>query len=125
MSGDMNKEQAAGIIRDALGDAKAEEFLSSILGPEEWAKKKEEAEERNEELKQAARLFYNVFATGDGPQVLEILRHKTIFLSTMDRDGAIIEGNIPLNPGEFMAGREMQNALIRFIERQIKFAQED
>lgn len=120
----MTKEEALAVLRDFGGEGTAADFLSSVLSPEEVEAAKVAQEEANEQRIADAQIFFDVFMTGRGPELLEILRHKTVYLSTMDRDNCVIDGNIPLNPGELMAGREMQNALIRFIERQIRIAQE-
>lgn len=102
----------------------AKAFLASILGPEEAAKIEKDAEVNREQTIADARIFFDVFGQGRGAELLEILKHKTIYASTMDRSSAICDADIPLNPGEFMAMREGQNALIRFIERQMKLSQE-
>ena len=99
-------------------------FLASILGEEKVEKIKADNEADREQQIADARIFFEVFGTGRGPELLEILKHKTVYASTMERSGAICDADIPLNPGEFMAMREGQNALIRFIERQIKLSQE-
>lgn len=99
-------------------------FIAGIIGDEEATKLQEEQKEDRALLIQEARIFHDVFGQGRGPELLELLRHKTVYLSTMDRDNAIVDGNISLNPGEFMAGREMQNALVRWIERMLKLSQE-
>lgn len=118
----MNKDEAERIIREQMGDEKADAFLESILGPEEAAKLRDAQEELKQDQLEAARLFHDVFTNGNGPAVLEILRYKTTRLSVMqDTIGAV---EIPLNPGEFMAMREGQNALVRFIEGQIEKAKE-
>lgn len=103
---------------------KAMEFLEGIMTPEEFQKHTEESNEAREQAIADAQIFFDVFMTGRGPEMLEILKYKTVYLSTMNRSQAICEADIPLNPGEFMAGREMQNALIRWIEAQIKLSQE-
>lgn len=102
----------------------ARKFLISLLGEEEVAKIEVENDEDQAQRIEDARIFFDVFGTGRGPELLEILKHKTVYASTMNQAVAITDSDIPLNPGEFMALREGQNALIRFIERQIKLSQE-
>lgn len=102
----------------------ARSFLASILGEEEVAKIETDKEADREQQIADARIFFEVFGTGRGPELLEILKHKTIYASTMNRADAVLDCDIPLNPGEFMAAREGQNALIRFIDRQMKLSQE-
>lgn len=102
---------------------KAEEFLQGVMSPEELQEHQEHEQEQREQIIADAQIFYDVFMTGRGPEMLELLKYKTIYLSTMNRASAICDGDIPLNPGEFMAGREMQNALVRWIEAMIKLSQ--
>jgi len=118
----MNRDEAERVIREQMGDDKANAFLESILGPEEAAKLRDAQEELKQDQLEAARLFHDVFTNGNGPAVLEILRYKTTRISVMN--DAIGSVEIPLNPGEFMAMREGQNALVRFIEGQIERAKE-
>ncbi len=101
---------------------KAWEFLESVLGPEETAKIKEQHEDNRIQQIADAQIFFDVFGQGRGPEMLELLKYKTIYLSVMEN--GISEASIPLNPGEFMAMREGQNALVRWIERMIKLSQE-
>lgn len=104
--------------------SEAEEFLRSTIGDEAYENLiGQEKIDRSQQIADA-QIFFDVFGTGRGPEMLELLKHKTIFLSIMDRSSAVIDGDIALNPGEFMAGREMQNALIRWIERMVKLSQE-
>lgn len=100
------------------------EFLAGIMAPEEIEQL--QADQRQAQIQEIAdaQIFYDVFGGGRGPELLELLKAKTVHLSTMNRTAAIMEGDIPLNPGEFMAGREMQNALVRWIERMVKLSQE-
>lgn len=108
----------------AMSRDQAFELLEAVYSPEEIEKLKEEKQADAEQRIADARIFFEVFGNGRGPELLEILKHKTVYASTMSRGSAIIEGDIPLNPGEFMAFREGQNALVRFIERQMKISQE-
>lgn len=107
-----------------MGQKEAEDFLVSMLGHDRVEEIKEEKEADRIQMIADAQIFFDVFGVGRGPEMLELLKHKTIYLSSMDRGGCIIDGDIPLNPGEFMAGREMQNALIRWIERMVRLSQE-
>lgn len=109
---------------DSVMRKKAMEFLEGVMTPEEVEQHIEEGREQQEQRIADAQIFFDVFATGRGAEMLELLKYKTIYLSTMNRSQAICDGDIPLNPGEFMAGREMQNALIRWIEAQIEIAQQ-
>lgn len=103
---------------------KAEEFLAGIMEPQELEQMQKEGEEARVQQIADAQIFFDVFGTGRGPEMLELLKHKTVYVSTMNREAAIMDGDIPLNPGEFMAGREMQNALVRWIERMVQLSQE-
>lgn len=107
-----------------ISKEKLEEFLSGLLSSEEIEEQRQQIEASREQQIADARIFFEVFGEGRGVELLEILKHKTVYASTMERSGAICDADIPLNPGEFMAMREGQNALIRFIERQIKLSQE-
>lgn len=104
--------------------AKLEEFLTGIMEPDEIEKMHEDQRAARIQEIADAQIFFDVFGTGRGPELLELLKEKTVYASTMNRTSAIIEGDIPLNPGEFMAGREMQNALVRWIEHMVKLSQE-
>lgn len=101
---------------------RAAEFLKGIIGEEETAKVIEEDESQRVQQIADAQIFFDVFGAGRGPELLELFRHKTVYASVMEQ--TIGELQIPLNPGEFMAMREGQNAFVRWIERMIKLSQE-
>lgn len=103
---------------------KAREFLASVLGEEQAEKALADQAQTREQQIADAQIFFDVFGTGRGPEMLELLKHKTIYVSSADPSACVHDLAISLNPGEFMAGREMQNALIRWIERMVKLAQE-
>lgn len=98
------------------------EFLAGIIGEEEAVKLEEQGTASREQQIADAQIFFEVFGTGRGPELLELFRHKTVYASVMEQ--TIGELQIPLNPGEFMAMREGQNAFVRWIERMIKLSQE-
>lgn len=69
-----------------------------------------------------ARLFFAVFGTGRGPELLDLLRGKTIELPLMDVSGSLVRGEVALSPAEWAYVREGQNSIVREIEAQLKLA---
>lgn len=74
--------------------------------------------------REEARLFLDVFGTGRGPILLELLREKTIERDLMVASLTI--GNetreIPVNPAEWAYHRNGQNSVVRYIETQVREA---
>lgn len=92
-----------------------------------------EALEQNEEMQKAAmiaarekaRLFHDVFTTGRGPELLELLRLETIDLDLM-AVSPVIGGHLRemgVNPSEWAYHRNGQNSVVRYIFSQIRQAQ--
>lgn len=109
----------------AMNEEEFYRHLSAFMSDEEIEEIKEQSIINREQQIADARIFHDVFGTGRGPELLEVLRHKTTYLPAMNRSNALAdEIDIPLNPSEFMAFREGQNSIVRFIERQIKLSQE-
>lgn len=73
-------------------------------------------------LREQARLFYDVFAVGRGPELLEHLRARTIEFPLLLAGGTIGNIDIGLNPADWAFYREGQNSLIRYIIAQIRNA---
>lgn len=86
------------------------------------AHNKEQIEKHNEKQIEAAMDYYAAFNSVSGAIVLERLKDQTIRISTMNKSMCIIDGDIPLNPAEFMAFREGQNSIIRHIQDMIVLA---
>lgn len=101
-----------------------EEFMRGLTSPEEQEQSVEESKAIRKKQIEDAGIYFDVFSTGRGVELLEILKDRTTRASTMRVAGAIVDGDINMTAGEFMSGREMQNALIRFIESQIVLAQQ-
>lgn len=110
-----------------MTEAEALKILESAgFNPQDMQKMKEAndlaAAENFEKQIEEASIFFDAFSTVAGSEVLEVLKDRTTRLSVMNKSLCIEDGDIPLNPGEFMAYREGQNALIRFIVKQMKLA---
>lgn len=101
-----------------------ENFMAGLAGEEQQQLSEDQIREARRQQIEDAKIFYEVFGQGRGLEILDLLKDRTTRASVMQVTGCIIDGDINLSPGEFMAGREMQNALIRYIERQIMLAQE-
>lgn len=71
---------------------------------------------------ETSRLFFDVFGTGRGPELLQWLRDRTIEVSLINVSGAMVSGEIALSPADWAYIREGQNSLIREIERQLLIA---
>ena len=71
-----------------------------------------------EAFRESCRLFHDVFGTGRGPELLELLREKTIELDLMNVSATIGNGDreIPVNPAEWAYHRNGQNSVVRWIE---------
>lgn len=97
--------------------------------PDESAR---DAVEQNEQMMQAAivmqreeaRLFYDVFMTGRGPELLQLLREKTIEVDLMQVSAVIGNGlrEMGVNPSEWAYHRNGQNTVIRYIETMVRTA---
>lgn len=69
-----------------------------------------------------AKLFYDVFGNGRGPELLEHLRAETIEVSLLMVEGPPIQSQIALSPEQWAFIREGQNSMVRHIERQMRIA---
>jgi len=101
-----------------------ENFINGLAGEGQQELTAEQIREARRQQIEDAKIYFEVFGQGRGLQLLDILKDRTTRASVMQVTGCIIDGDINLSPGEFMAGREMQNALIRHIEKQIILAQQ-
>lgn len=79
-------------------------------------------QKHNEETIEAAMDYFAAFTSTAGAVVLEKLKDQTTRISTMNKSMCINDGDIPLNPAEFMAFREGQNSIIRHIQDMIILA---
>lgn len=88
--------------------------------------------EQNEEMQKAAalmmrekaRLFHDVFQTGRGPELLELLHAETVDLDLM-AVSPVIGGHLRemgVNPSEWAYHRNGQNSVVRYIVQQIRLA---
>lgn len=78
--------------------------------------------EHNLKQLEDARLFFDVFGHGRGPELLEHLRDCTIELSLLSMTGSTLYTEIGLSPEQWAFLREGQNSLVRYIEKQLKIA---
>lgn len=74
--------------------------------------------------REQARLFFDVFATGRGPELLEFLRVRTIDVDLMNLQGVLAgeTREIPVSPELWAYHRNGQNSVVRYIETQIRIA---
>jgi hypothetical protein len=96
-----------------------------LAGPDDKAAAAANAEQMGDAaLKEweQARLFFDVFGTGRGPELLFALREATIELPLMDLGRSLVRGDIALTASEWAYVREGQNSIVRLIEGQIKIA---
>lgn len=70
-----------------------------------------------------ALLVAEVFMNGRGPELLQRMRELTIELPLMDAGNSIVRGDLMLSPSDWAYVREGQNSYQRFIEDQIRYAQ--
>jgi len=91
-----------------------------------------EAFENNEEAiraaaqaqRETARLFFDVFNVGRGPELLDLLRSQTIDVDLMNLTGVIGSETreIPVSPEQWAFHRNGQNSVVRYIESMIRTA---
>lgn len=69
-------------------------------------------------MREKARLFYDVFGVGRGPELLELLRSETLDVDLMNITATIGNGSreIPVNPAEWAYHRNGQNSVVRYLE---------
>lgn len=81
-------------------------------------------EEAERLLREEARLFYDVFMTGRGPELLEHMRSKTVDLDLMSVSSVIMNGmrEMGVGPAEWAYHRNGQNTVVRWIETMIRHA---
>lgn len=108
----MTADQALNVLRNLGFDINDLESIQE--------QNKAQIEKYNEEQIEAAMDYHAAFTTVAGSVVLEQLKDATIRISTMR--SIITDGDIPLNPSEFMAFREGQNSIIRHIQDMIILA---
>lgn len=94
--------------------------------PSENPEDAREAIEQNEAMQEAAkqamrekaRLFYDVFGVGRGPELLELLRNETVDLDLM-AVSPVVGGHLRemgVNPAEWAYHRNGQNSVVRYLE---------
>lgn len=74
--------------------------------------------------REQARLFYDVFGVGRGPELLDHLRSRTIEVDLMIVSATIGSETreIPVNPAEWAYHRNGQNSVVRYIETMVREA---
>lgn len=105
-------------------------WLPGAEGSDEDAR---EAFAQNEEMMKAAaliqreeaRLFLDVFSTGRGPELLELMQAKTLDLDLMAVSPVIGSAfrEMNMNPADWAFHRNGQNSVVRWIIQQIRLAQ--
>jgi hypothetical protein len=100
-------------------------WLMSQNTPEERevsAQNEEAMRDARNAAREEAQLFADVFQHGRGPELLELLRDRTIEVPLMDVSRSIVRGEVALSPAEWAYVREGQNSVIRHIQDQIRIA---
>jgi len=75
-------------------------------------------------LREKARLFYDVFGVGRGPELLELLREETVDLDLMAVSpviGAHLR-EIGVKPSDWAYHRNGQNSVVRYVETMVREA---
>lgn len=81
-------------------------------------------QEAAQRMRELARLFYDVFSAGRGPELLMFLRDQTIELNLMNvSDATIGERQFDLDPANWAYYRTGQNSVVRYMETMIRLAQ--
>jgi len=75
-----------------------------------------------EQILETARLYYRVFDTPDGRQLIDELRQSTIEIPGVRVTGTFGGAEINMTVPEWMMFREGQNSVVRHIELQMKIA---
>ena len=81
--------------------------------------------EAAQKQREFARLFYDVFMTGRGPELLSVMRESTIELDLMAVSPVIMNGmrEMGVGPAEWAYHRNGQNSVVRWIETMIRLSQ--
>lgn len=90
---------------------------------EALAKNEEMQKEAAQRMRDYARLFWDVFSVGRGPELLDTLRQMTIELSLMNVADGIMDGQqFNLDPANWAYHRNGQNSVVRHIEAMCRLA---
>lgn len=75
--------------------------------------------------REEARLFLDVFSTGRGPELLELMQSRTLDLDLMSVSPVIGNGlrEMGVDPSQWAYHRNGQNSVVRWIIQQIRLAQ--
>lgn len=114
-----------------MGDGMTGGAFSWLPGAEEEPGGREALEENEamleaarRALREKARLFYDVFGVGRGPELLELLREETIDLDLM-AVGPVIGGHLRemgVSPADWAYHRNGQNSVVRYLETMVREA---
>ena len=84
----------------------------------------EAIEAHNRKMIEDAKIFFNVFSQGQGPELLEWLSERTVDVPLVQVSGSLANNQISLSPADWAYFREGQNSIIRLIKQQMKLATE-
>jgi hypothetical protein len=79
-------------------------------------------QEAQEQIIKDARIYFRVFDTPDGRELLAMLRDCTIEVPLIRMTGTFGGGEISMTGAEWAYFREGQNSVVRMIEAQMKIA---
>ena len=79
-------------------------------------------QEAQEQIINDARIYFRVFDTPDGRELLAMLRDCTIEVPLIRMTGTFGGGEISMTGAEWAYFREGQNSVVRMIEAQMKIA---
>lgn len=106
--------------------------FSWLPGAEDQGEARDTFDQNEAMLKEAAqkqrefaRLFFDVFMTGRGPELLQVMRDSTIELDLMAVSPVIMNGmrEMGVGPAEWAYHRNGQNSVVRWIETMIRLSQ--
>ena len=103
--------------RDPFSGLPGNETPESVIEQNEAMHRKAQEDAMN-----TARLFFEVFDTGRGRELLALLRDCTIELPLIRMTGTFGGGEISMTGAEWAYFREGQNSVVRMIEAQMQIA---
>lgn len=101
----------------------SEEQSAFDVFAQETRQKNEAAEQQQLEYERHVRLFHQVFSSGPGAQLLDLLYNLTVDNPKTSPQGAILLGQFNMQPAEFMFYREGQNSIVHYINSMLDQAE--